>query len=269
MAALVASALAGALVAASWFGGRYGLAAGVAAVQALLVVGLARTVVVPAGRVSSAVALLAGLGSGGYVAATAEGPFDPDTMAPVLVAVGAGFVGMVIIQLARRDGREGLTPSLTFGVTALILTTATIGWLALGTDSAGETMLLVGLTGAAVGAAIMVFPGPVPIWVVGGTIAAASVGVILQTYVEPIDAADLGRLAAAAMAGLCGFASTVGIWAARLLRDETLLGGHVSPQTYVPPSPLTHLLTVAALPLALAAPAAVTGIWAFTEGLLA
>ena len=268
MAALVASALAGALVAASWFGGRYALAAGVAVVQVLLVVGLARTVEVPAGRTSAALALLAGLGSGAYVVATAEGPFDPETMAPVLVAVGAGFVGMVIVQLARRDGRDGLTPSLTFGVTALILTTATVGWLALGDDSVGEAMLLVGLTGAAVGAAIMIFPGPAPLWLVGGTIAAASVGLILQTYVEPIDAADLGPLAAALTAGVCGFASTVGVWTARLLRDERALGRHASRATHVPLSPLIHVLTVAAMPLALAAPAAAAAAWAFSEGLL-
>jgi hypothetical protein len=268
MAALVTSALAGALVAASWFGGRYALAAGVAVVQVLLVVGLARTVEVPAGRTSSVVALLAGLGAGGYVVATAEGPFDPATMAPVLVAVGAGFVGMVIVQLARQDGRERLTPSLTFGVTALILSTAAVGWLALGDDSVGEALLLVGLTGAAVAAAIMIFPGPGPLWVIGGTIAAASVGLILPTYVEPIDDADLGLLVAAVTAGACGFASTVGVWTARLLREDRSLGRQASGATHAPLLPWVHVVTVSAMPLALAGPAAVAAAWAFSEGLL-
>jgi hypothetical protein len=268
MAALVASALAGALAAASWFGGSYALAVGVAVVQLLLVVGLARTVEVPASRTSAALALIAGLGSGAYVVATAEGPLDPETMTPVLVAVGAGFVGMVIVQLARRDGRAGLTPSLTFGVTVLLLTTAAVGWLALGDDPVGEAMVLVGLTGAAVGAAIMIFPGPAPLWLVGGAIAAASVGLILQTYVEPIEASDLGPRAAAIIAGSCGFVSTVGVWTARQLRDERALGRHASRVTHVPLSPQTHVMAVASLPLALAAPAVVTAAWAFSEGLL-
>jgi hypothetical protein len=269
MAALLASALAGAFVAASWFGGRYASVAGIAVVQLLLVGGLTRTVEVPAGRVSAALALVAGLGSCAYVGATSEGPFDIDSMAPVLVAVGAGFVGMVIIQLARRDGRDRLTPSLTFGVTALILTTASVGWLALGDGAVGEAVLPVALTGAAVGAAIMVFPGPPPLWVVGGTIAAASVGLILQTYVEPIDDADLGPLAVALIAGACGFASTVGVWTARLARDERSLGANASSATHGSPSTQAHLLTVAALPLVVAAPAAVAAAWAISEGLLA
>lgn len=94
--------------------------------QVLLVVGFARPVEVPAGRTSAALALLVCLGAGGYVVATPVGPFDPETTAPVLVAVGAA-------------------------------------------------VLLVGLTGAAVGAAIMIFPGrhrcgssaaplPLPAW---------------------------------------------------------------------------------------------------------
>ena len=265
----MASALAGALVAASWFGGRYALAAGVAAVQVILVVGLARTADVPAGRASSALAVLAGLGSGGYVAATAAGPFDPETMTPLLVAVGAGFVAMVVVQLARRDGRAGLTPSLTFGVTALLLATATVDWLALGDDTVGEAMLLVGLTGAAVGAAIMIFPGPALLWLVGGTIAAASVGLVLQAYVEPIDAADLGPLTAAVAAGVAGLASAVGVRTARLLREERSLGRHASLATHAPLSSLTHVLTLASLPIALAAPATVAASWAFSDGLLA
>ena len=262
MAALLASALAGALVAAYWFGGFYALAGGVALVQVMLAVGLTLGSRAPAARASAALALAAGLASGGYVVARADGSFDPDALAPVLVAVGAGFVGMVIVQLARRDGRDDLTASLTFGVTALLLITASVGWLVLGDDSVADAVVLVALTGVAVGAAIMIFPGPALLWVVGGTIAAASVGLILQTYVEPIDAADLGPVTAGVIAGSCGLASSVAVWAARLVHADDRPGAPTSSAT------AGHLLTVAALPVALAAPAAVVAAWALAEGLL-
>lgn len=262
MAALVASALAGGLVAASWLGDAYAIGAGIAVVQLLLVVGLARSTDVPAARTSATLALVAGLGSGAYVILTAEAPVDSDALAPVLVAVGAGFVSMVIVQLARRDGRGRLTASLTFGVTMLLLTAASVSWLVLGSDTVGEGILLIALTGVAVGAAIMIFPGPEPLWVLGGTIGAGSVGLIMQAYLEPVEAADLGPLAAAVVAGACGLAGSVGVWAARLLRDDP----GASPQGSR--LGLTHALVVSALPVALAGPAAAATTWAFVEGLL-
>lgn len=261
MAALLASALAGALVAAS-LGGTYSLAAGVAVVQVLLLFGLVRSADVPAGRVSALLALVAGLASGAAVVLTANGAFDGAVLEPVLIAQGAGFVALVVVQLARRDGRDRLTASLTFGVTALLLTSAAVGWLALGGDTVGEAMLLLGLTGVAVAAAIMIFPGPGWLWVIGGTIGAASVGLILQAYIEPVDDANVGPLVAAVVSGAAGFAATIGVSAARKIRDDRRRAGQIAPVG------VDHALLVCSLPVVLAVPAVVSAAWAYAEGWL-
>lgn len=262
MAALLASGLAGAMVAAS-LAGRYGLLAGAALLQVLLLAGMVRTADVPAGRISAALAFVAGLSSAVYLAVTVEGAFDEAALTGLLVAMGAGFVAMTVVQLARRDGRDRLTASLTFGVTALLLSVAAAGWLGLGDDDTGVALLLLALTGTAVGAAIMIFPGPAWLWVVGGTIGAASVGLIVQEYVVAVEDADLGPIVAAVVAGACGLAATIGVWAARLLRDERQGGADVAPAS------LDHALVVAALPVALAATVALGGAWLVSSGQLA
>ena len=78
MAALLASALAGVMVAAA-LTGRYALVAGAALVQVLLLAGMVRTAAVPAGRISAALALVAGLSAAVYLAVTVEGAFDETT----------------------------------------------------------------------------------------------------------------------------------------------------------------------------------------------
>jgi hypothetical protein len=267
VAALLASALAGLLVAAS-LGGRYTLAAGVALAQALLALGLARSTDIPAARTSAGVALVAGLAASGLVLLEREQAFDSQALTPVLATAGAGFVAMIVVQLARRDGRDRLTASLTLGVTMLLLTTALAAWLTLGDGTVGTALLLLALTGAAVGAAIMIFPGPAPLWLVGATISAASIGLVLQAYVPEVDDADLGLLAASVVAGSCGLAAALGVWIARLVRDDHPLGRHAHVAIHVDASPITHALTISALPLALAAPAAVAAAWAVAEGVL-
>ena len=262
MAALLASGLAGVMVAAP-LAGRYGLVAGVALVQALLLIGMTRTADVPAGRSSAALALVAGLSAAVYLAVTVEGSFEESSLTSLLVAMGTGFVALVIVQLARRDGRARLTASLTFGVAVLVLGVSAAGWLGMGDDDTASALLLLALTGVAVGAAIMIFPGPAWLWVLGGTIGSASVGLIAQEYVVAVEDANLGPLVAAVVAGACGLAATVGVLAARLLRDEREAGSDVAP------SGLDHALVVAALPVALAAPLAVLGVWLVTENMLA
>jgi hypothetical protein len=267
VAALLASALAGLVVAAS-LGGRYALAAGVALAQALLALGLARSTDTPAARTSAGLALLAGLVASGLMLVEGEQAFDLQALTPVLATIGAGFVAMIVVQIARRDGRDRLTASLTHGVMMLPLSTALTGWLILGDDTVGTALLLLALTGAAVGAAIMIFPGPAPLWMLGGTIGAASVGLVLQAYVAEVDAADLGLLVPVVVAGTCGLAAALGVWTARLVRDDHPLGRHAHVAIHVDASPLTHALTVTALPLAFAAPVGVAAAWAVAEGLL-
>jgi hypothetical protein len=267
VAALLASALAGVLAGAS-LAGVWGLAAGVALVQVLLLVGLVRTADVPAGRSNAGVALVAGLASSVYLALRTDGAFDDTHLTALLVAMGAGFVAMAVVQLARRDGRARLTASLTFGVTALLLSVVASAWLALGDDDMGQAALLVGLGGAAVAAAIMIFPGPALLWVIGGTIGAASVGLIMQAYLVPVDDADVGPVVAAVVAGTSGVASTLGVWAARLLRDDQDSGEDVTLAAAGSPR-LDHALVVAGLPLALAAPVVAAAVWAVAEGWVA
>jgi hypothetical protein len=260
MAALLASALAGVLVAAS-LGGQHLLAAAVVLVQALLVVGMARFSDVPAARTSGAVALVAGAVASVLVAQQPDGPLDPQTLAPVLIASGGGFVALVIVQLARSDGRARLTASLSLGVTMLVLASATAIWLGLGTDEVGEAVLLVALAGTAVGAAIAVFPGPVLLWAVGGVIAAASVGLIMDAYAPPVADSTLSAGAAALVAGLCGLAAVAGLWVARLVRDDR------SVEDAPMPGPGYALLS-ATLPVVLAAPVAFCAAWAVADGLV-
>lgn len=261
MAALLASGLAGVMVAAS-LAGRYGLVAAAALVQVLLLVGMVRTADVPAGRISAALALTAGLSTAVYLAVTVEGAFDETALTSLLVAMGAGFVAMVVVQLARRDGRERLTASLTFGVTALLLSVSAAGWLGLGDDDTGVALVLLALTGTAVGAAIMIFPGPAWLWIVGGTIAAASVGLIVAEYVVLVEDADLGPVVAGVVAGACGCAATIGVWTARLLRDERAAAAGI-----LPPA-VDHAMVVAALPVVLPAPIALVGAWLVAAGQL-
>ncbi len=261
MAALLASAVAGVLVAAS-LGGQWVLAAAVVGLQALLILGFVRATDVPAARASGAVALVAGALASGLVAAEAAGSLDPQTLRPVLVASGGGFVALVIVQLARRDGRARLTASLSLGVTMLVLASSASIWLGLGTDDPGEAVLLVALAGAATAAAIAAFPGPLLLWAVGGGIAAASVGLIMDAYAPPIADSSLSAAAAALVAGMSGLAAVAGLWVARLIRDDRVVEDAPMPSG-------VHAMLAASLPVVLAAPVAFTAAWAVVEGLVA
>lgn len=261
MAALVASAVAGVLVAAS-LGGQYLLAAAVVGLQALLVLGVVRASDVPAARSSGAVALVAGVLASVLVTAETAGSLDPQALRPVLVASGGGFVALVLVQLARRDGRARLTASLSLGVTMLVLASSAAMWLGLGTDELADAVLLVALAGTATGAAIAIFPGPLVLWAVGGGVAAASVGLIMDAYAAPIADSSLSAGAAALVAGTCGLAAVAGVWAARLVRDDRSVQDAPMPGS-------VHALLAAALPVVLAAPVAFSAAWAVTEGLVA
>jgi hypothetical protein len=240
MAALLASALAGALVGAT-LTGPVGVAVGVAVLQLLLVLGLQRSSGLPALRASGAVALVAGVGSSVLVLLRPQ-VLLPQSLEPLVAFAGLGMVAMAVVQLARRDGRAQLTDSLTTAVTMLALSVIAATWVGLAVAPAGPAVMLVALAGVAVAVAFDVFPGPRWLWVVGGTIAAAGAGLLVQTYAPQATEAALAPGPAALVAAAAGLAATAGLGVARRL---------------VPPGGTGSALLIAAVPLLIAAPVVV------------
>jgi hypothetical protein len=260
MAALLASALAGVLVAGT-VGGRYALAGAVALAQLVLVLGIARGSNIPGSRISAAVALVAGVATVGLIATQPEAPPDPDTLLPLVGTAGLGFVAMIVVQLLRRDGRERLTASLTLGVTTLLLATVGATWLGLWGEDIGTALLLLALAGTATAAAIAAFPGPLSLWALGATIAAASVGLLLHSYAPQVADVDLNPGVAALVGGVSGLAAVIGLGAARMVAADSTIGGRPMPA-------LPAGLLSAALPVVVAAPVAFAVGWAVAEGVL-
>lgn len=259
MAALLASALAGVLVAAT-LAGRYAFAAAVALTQALLLLGMVRSTDVPARRAGAAVALAAGLAGGWFVLERSE-LAPPTDLAPLLVAAGSGFVALVVVQLWRRDGRERLTESLSLGVASLLLVVTTAAWVGIGEDEPAATVLLLALAGVAIGGAFGIFPGPRPLWVVPAAVGAAGAGLLLEDSVGRIGEAGLSPVATAVTTGACAAAGVAGLWVADLVRrDREQAAGSA-------PGPGSALLT-ATLPLGLAAAVAYGLAWAVVDGAL-
>ncbi len=67
--------------------------------------------------------------------------------------------------------------------------------------------------------------------------------------------------------GAAGFAATIGVSAARKIRDDRDEAGSGAVEVE-PPSGVNHALVVCSLPVVLAAPAVVTAAWVVAEGLL-
>ncbi len=249
MAALLASALAGALVGATLLG-TPALAAGVVVVQLLLVLGVVASSDLPALRASGVVALLAGAGS--VAAVVLRDPGLPlSSLDPLVAAGGLGVVAQAGVQLARRDGPARQTGALTTGVAMLALVVTAAIWVGLAVYPAGPAALLVAFTGLAVGVAFDVFPGPRWLWVTGGTIAAAGAGLLVQTYAP--QAAELasqgdrlpgGAPVAALLGGGAALAATLGLAVARWLTTDP---------SAIPARAASALLT-ATVPVVLAAP---------------
>jgi hypothetical protein len=284
VAALLACALAGVLVGAT-LAGTWWLVGGVVLVQAVLVAGVVRTDLAPALRACGAVALVAGAAGTAAVAALDPG-VPPDALTPLVAVVGLGLIAMTVVQLARRDGRGRLTASLTAGVLMLALVAAAGVWVGVDVYPAGPAALLAALAGLAVAVAFAVFPGPRWLWVVGGTIAAAATGLLVQTYAPQAADADLAVLPAALLAGAAGLAGWAGLLVARWFASDVGVGSHrevpapapqavgvgqsvdaaidvhpVASTSQVPEQPVAHrhpgaagVLLTAALPLVLAAP---------------
>jgi hypothetical protein len=247
VAPLITSALAGVLVAAT-LSGRYALAGGVALVQAVLLLGLVRAWDAPAARTCGVVALLAGLATAG-VLVLRDPTLELDALLPLAPAAGLGLVAVAVVQLARRDGRARLTASLTFGVTAVVVVVALVMWLALWSDPAGAAALLLALAGVATAAAFAVFPGPPVLWVLGGTVAAAGVGLLVQSYAPQATQAAVYPGPAVVLAAASGLAAAGGLWVTRLVLADVPAGTPA-------PTGATAALLTAAVPLVLAAPVA-------------
>ena len=209
--------MAGLLVGATLLG-RWPLAVTVALLQALLLLGLVRGSDVPAARTSGVLALVVGLGTTVLVAAGPEQPPGSADLLPVAAAPGAALVAMAVVQLARRD-RARLTASFTFGVSIAVLAVMPVFWLALWSEPEGTALQLVALAGAATAAAFAVFPGPRLLWVAGGAIAAAGVGLLVRAYASDV-ASAVSPGPAAALAAVAGLAAAGGLWASRLVAAD-------------------------------------------------
>lgn len=171
MPAVAAAGLAGVLLLASLIG-ELTLAVAVIAAQAILLAALAKSVRVPAAREAVVLAMLAGATASLIVAYRADGS-ALGLVAPVL---GLGFLGAIALQLARRHGRNELTASLTFAVTALVLAVLLTPWVALRAAPNGAVAVAIGLAGVGVAALAETPPGSRPMWRLVGVIAAAGLG---------------------------------------------------------------------------------------------
>jgi hypothetical protein len=202
--AVAAAGLAGLLLVAS-LAGELSLAVAVIVAQVLLLVALSRFVRVPAARAASVWAMLAGAVAVVLVA------YDSEETALGLVApvLGLGFLGGIVLQLARRHGRNELTLSLTFAVTALVLAALLVPWVALRTTPNGAAAVAIGLAGVGVANLAETVPGTRAMWRLVGVIAAAGVGAALgsmqriETVAPPVNVMVLAALTAllAAAAG--------------------------------------------------------------------
>lgn len=259
MVALLASALAAGLLLAS-LGGPIPLAVAVAVLQALLLYGWSRAWDIPAARPSALVALVFGWLATGFTVNRSEEALDIAVLGPVLGAIGIGFVVMVIIQLARRDGRARLTASLTLGVAGLVLSASAAIWLGLGRDETTEALLVLALAGTLVGALAYAIPGPR--WLIGilAALLAGGTGLLMETALPMISDTGLSFEAVSLTAGLCGLTAAAAMWVVGLIRDDPQ-----SAQGSDEGRSLPYTLVGAALPVVLAAPVAFAASWAVVE----
>lgn len=125
------------------------LAVGIGLVQGVFALAALRALPVAAARVFAWLALAAGVGALAWSASLETPQLDP-----MVAALGPTFVAAIVVQLARRDGRQGLTTSLSVAVTGIACTVLLVAWLALrfaaeGSYSVGLSLLGVGVVGLA------------------------------------------------------------------------------------------------------------------------
>jgi hypothetical protein len=150
-AAVTCTALAG-LVALAAYGGVGALAAAVLVVQALLLLGVYRDVLGPAGRqgAAAAAALPGAVALASDIALVARDG-EPH-LAPLAGILGLAFLSAILVQVVRRDGRAGLVVSFTASLAAAALVTTAAMLLAASRIEAGPSVVAATMAGVAAGA---------------------------------------------------------------------------------------------------------------------
>lgn len=228
MSAAVAAALALASVA-----GPMVLAAGLGIVILLLTLGSAAATGLPTARRASWLAAAAGVVALVWTAVDGR----PD-LTPIAATLGPAFVIILILQLARRDGRPRLASALTFAVATAALAVMPVMWLALRHAVSGPTAVLFGLLGVGV----VSFAEAVPVSRSGRRLVSIVVASGIATAVAVLTAGSSGAVPPVSAVVLTAFgaALTVAAFAAvdRLAADI----GHDAPtqglQTEPVPSPV-------------------------------
>lgn len=203
----------------------------VALAQGVVVAGWYAALAVPGAAGGSMVAALSALGVDLVVLADVGD--RPLASVPPILAMS--FLAALVHQLARRDGRDRLTASLTATVTVTGLAALGCFLLAAGADRHGTPLVVTATSGAVLAAAAMALAPLVrfPVWALAAGGAVAAAGVCLAVA----GATELGALVAVAV-GVS--AAAAGATAA------ALVGRSASPQP----------MLVGALPLVVAGPAA-------------
>lgn len=198
MPALAAAGLTGVLLLGS-VAGETTLALAVMVVQVVLLAGLVRHVGVPMARAAGGLALLTGAAAA-LTAAYRGGAAGFSLVAAIL---GLAFLGGIVLQLARRHGRNELTTSLTFTMTAVVLAVLLVPWVVLRTTPNGAVSVGVALAGVIAVCLVEVFPGSRPMWRLVGVIAAVGLGALLASIQVLHDVAPpVNIMVLAALAGL-------------------------------------------------------------------
>jgi hypothetical protein len=157
MTSLLCTALVGVLAVAAAVG-RPLLGAGVAVVQVVFTLGGVRPAAVPAARPGAWLALVVSIGASVWMIVG-----DPSELWPVAALLGPAVVAAVMIQLARRGGRQALTASLTMTVAACALALLPVAWVALVGANGGVHAVWLGLLGVGVVGLAEVLPIPVAV----------------------------------------------------------------------------------------------------------
>lgn len=131
-ASLAVAALAGVLALASASGSAL-LAGGLALVILIFTLGAVAAARLHSARWSAMVALAAAVGALGWTWAE-----ETSDLTPMAALLAPTLVLSIVVQLLRRDGRAGLTTSLSVAVTASVLAVLPVTWLALRESSDGQ-----------------------------------------------------------------------------------------------------------------------------------
>jgi hypothetical protein len=153
VSAAAASAVAGVGVAASLLG-QTALVAPVLAAQVLLVLGWYSVLKVPGWELGSALAI--GCGFIGDIAMVVHE--DDPSLGPLAGILGPAMVGVIAIQLARRDDRRRVTASVTATATATVMSVLAAALVAERGATHGRTVTVVAVLAAGVTTVVLALP---------------------------------------------------------------------------------------------------------------